>query len=144
MKKLKLTDGAQAQSTLSRGKGRAGDQTDLEDFTSVGEATLGVVDQMIESAIDKCAGDMLRENISANEAKAKLKSYVERWERLEEERAAVVNDMNEVIKEAEHDGFDKAALKTLLGWRKKGEDKVKTTLGYVATYHDALGMDVLP
>lgn len=87
---------------------------------------------------------MLRTDLSTDEAKARLKSYVERWERLEEEKQAVSSDQNEVLKEAESDGFDKAALKTLLGWRKKGEDKVKETLGFVAVYHDALGMDVLP
>src|SRR5688572_6215180 len=110
----------------------------------VGEIATGIVDQMIDEAVAKSAGDMLRESLDTDSAKAKLKSYVDRWERLEEERQAHAADQNEVLKEAESDGFDKAALKTLLGWRKKGEDKVKETLGYVAVYHDALGMDVLP
>lgn len=103
-----------------------------------------LVEQIVQDAIDKSSGDMLRETLATDEAKARLKSYVERWERLEEEKQSVAADQNEVLAEAESDGFDKAALKTLLGWRKKGEDKVKQTLGYVATYHDALGMDVLP
>lgn len=103
-----------------------------------------LVDQLIEDAIDKSGGDMLRQSLDTDEAKARLRSYVERWERLEEEKQSVSSDQNEVLKEAENDGFDKAALKTLLGWRKKGDDKVRETLGLVAVYHDALGMDVLP
>lgn len=103
-----------------------------------------IVNEIIEDAIERSAGDMLRQDLNSDSAKAKLKNYVERWERLEEEKQALASDQNEIMKEAEGDGFDKAALKTLLGWRKKGEDKVKQTLGYVATYHDALGMDVLP
>lgn len=115
-----------------------------EEPRQVGEIATGIVDQMIDEAIAKSAGDMLRENLNSDSAKAKLKSYVDRWERLEEEKQALATDQNEVMKEAENDGFDKAALKTLLSWRKKGEEESKRTLGYVAVYHDALGMDVLP
>lgn len=111
-----------------------------EEPRQVGE----LVNEIIEDAIERSAGDMLRDHLTTEEAKAKLKNYVERWECLEEEKQALASDQNEVMKEAEGDGFDKAALKTLLGWRKKGEDQVKQTLGYVAVYHDALGMDVLP
>lgn len=103
-----------------------------------------IVEQIVDDAIAKSACDMLRESLDSDSAKAKLKSYVERWERLEEEKQGIAADQNEVLKEAESDGFDKAALKTLLGWRKKGEEESKRTLGYVAAYHDALGMDVLP
>lgn len=103
-----------------------------------------IVSQIVDEAIAKSAGDMLRENLNSDSAKAKLKSYVERWENLEEEKQAIATDQAEVLKEAENDGFDKAALKTLLSWRKKGEEESKRTLGYVAVYHDALGMDVLP
>lgn len=103
-----------------------------------------IVKTIVEQAIAKSAGDMLREDLNSDSAKAKLKSYVDRWERLEEEKQGLAADQNEVLKEAENDGFDKAALKTLLGWRKKGEEESKRTLGYVAVYHDALGMDVLP
>jgi uncharacterized protein (UPF0335 family) len=103
-----------------------------------------LVSEIIEDAIAKSAGDMLRENLSSDAAKAKLKSYVDRWERLEEEKQALASDQGEVLKEADNDGFDKAALKTLLSWRKKGEEETKRTLELVAVYHDALGMDVLP
>lgn len=115
-----------------------------EEPRQVGDIATGIVDQMIDDAVKKSASDLLRENLDTAAAKALLKSFVERWERLEEEKQALATDQAEVLKEAEGDGFDKAALKTLLGWRKKGEDETKRTLGYVAVYHDALGMDVLP
>lgn len=103
-----------------------------------------LVNQIVEDAVAASESDMLREDLSTDAAKAKLKSYVDRWENLEEEKQAIASDQGEVLKEAESDGFDKAALKTLLGWRKKGDDKTKQTLAIVAVYHDALGMDVLP
>ena len=103
-----------------------------------------LVNEIIEDAIAKSAGDMLREDLNTDSAKAKLKAYVERWERVEEEKQAAAADQNEILKEAAGDGFDKDALKTLLGWRKKGDERVKSTLALVAVYHDALGMDVLP
>lgn len=103
-----------------------------------------LVNEIVEDAVNTSAADMLRQDLSTDEAKAMLKRYVDRWERLEEEKQALATDQAEVLKKAEGDGFDKAALKTLLGWRKKGEDKTRDTLALVAVYHDALGMDVLP
>lgn len=47
----------------------------------------------------------------------KITSYVERYERLAEERAAISTDMSEVLSEAEGNGYDKAALRRVIAWR---------------------------
>lgn len=56
-----------------------------------------------------------------NTARAKLRGYVQRVERLRDEVAALQQDVSEVYKEAKSDGFDVAALKAVIGERAKRE-----------------------
>ena len=56
-------------------------------------------------------------------AQGKLKSIVERIERLEEDRAAVTADLKEVYAEAKGEGFDVKILRKVVRLRK--QDKVK-------------------
>lgn len=48
---------------------------------------------------------------------AKLKSYVERIEKLIEERDGIAGDIRDVFAEAEGVGYDKAALRRIVAWR---------------------------
>lgn len=52
-----------------------------------------------------------------------LKSYVERIERLTEERKSYSDDIRDVYKEAASHGFDKKALRRVI--RVRGQDKQK-------------------
>lgn len=56
-------------------------------------------------------------------AQGKLKSLVERIERLEEDRAAVANDLKEVYAEAKGEGFDTKILRKVV--RLRGLDSAK-------------------
>ncbi|MGH6956272.1 MAG: DUF2312 domain-containing protein, partial [Caulobacteraceae bacterium] len=56
-------------------------------------------------------------------AQGKLKSFVERIERLEEDKAAVANDLKEVYAEAKGEGFDTKILRKVVRLRK--QDKIK-------------------
>lgn len=56
-----------------------------------------------------------------NSARAKLRSYVQRVERLRDEIAGLQGDVSEVYKEAKSDGFDVPALKAVIGERAKRE-----------------------
>ena len=56
-------------------------------------------------------------------AQGRLKSFIERIERLEEDKAAVSNDMKEVFLEAKGEGFDVKILRKVIRLRK--QDKVK-------------------
>jgi uncharacterized protein (UPF0335 family) len=53
----------------------------------------------------------------------KLKSLVERIERLEEDKAAVAADLREVYAEAKGEGFDTKILRKVV--RLRGQDKAK-------------------
>ena len=56
-------------------------------------------------------------------AQGRLKSFLERIERLEEDKAAVSNDLKEVYAEAKGEGFDTKILRKVVRLRK--QDKVK-------------------
>jgi uncharacterized protein (UPF0335 family) len=56
-------------------------------------------------------------------AQTRLKTIIERVERLEEDKAAVANDIKEVFLEAKGEGFDVKILRTVVRLRK--QDKAK-------------------
>ncbi len=56
-------------------------------------------------------------------AQGKLKSLVERIERLEEDKAAVSTDLKEVYAEAKGEGFDAKILRKVV--RLRGQDTAK-------------------
>ena len=56
-------------------------------------------------------------------AQGRLKSFLERIERLEEDKAAVSNDMKEVFLEAKGEGFDTKIMRKVIRLRK--QDKVQ-------------------
>lgn len=59
-------------------------------------------------------------NVTAN---GQLRSIVERLERLNEDKAAIVTDFKEVMNEAASAGFDKKAIRAVLKFR--AEDRAK-------------------
>ena len=56
-------------------------------------------------------------------AQTRLKTIIERIERLEEDKAAVANDIKEVFLEAKGEGFDVKILRKIVRLRK--QDKAK-------------------
>jgi len=69
-----------------------------------------------------------------------LKSLVERIEKLEEERAALAEDVKEVFSEAKSTGFDPKIIKKVLALRKQDSKKRAEEQAVLAVYMDALGM----
>ena len=79
-------------------------------------------------------------NASATGAKDQLRSYVERIERLEEEKAGLSSDIKDLFEAANSSGFDKKALRTVIKMRKQDAAERAQLEGIVATYAHALGM----
>jgi len=75
-----------------------------------------------------------------NFAKAKLKSFVERVEKLEEEKKAISEDIREVYAEAKADGFDVKALRAVIRMYRQDTDQRKEYEALIDLYRDALGM----
>ena len=72
---------------------------------------------------------------------ARLLSYVERVERLEEQKAALQNDIKEIYAEAKASNFDVKAIKELVKIRKKDELERQAEEYIVEQYRKALGID---
>src|SRR5712675_1407108 len=73
-------------------------------------------------------------------AKDHLKAFVERIERLEEEKKAIADDIRDVYAEAKGTGFDVKALRTIVRLRKQDIDERKEQEAILETYMHALGM----
>ena len=68
----------------------------------------------------------------------RLKSFVERIERLEEEKKALAADIREVYSESKGAGFDIKVMRQLIRLRKMDEDDRKQMEDILNTYERAL------
>ena len=73
-------------------------------------------------------------------AKDQLKAFVERIERLEEEKKATADDIRDVYAEAKGNGFDVKALRSIVRLRKLDTDERREQQEVLDTYMHALGM----
>ncbi len=73
-----------------------------------------------------------------------LRSYIERIERLEEEKATLQNDMKEVFAEAKGNGFDVKIMRQVLKLRKMEAADRSEQEELLELYKRALGMDGPP
>lgn len=70
----------------------------------------------------------------------RLRSLVDRIERLEEERKALGNDIKDIYAEAKSAGFDTKVLRQLIRVRKQEAAEVEEQEVLLDTYRRALGM----
>lgn len=73
-------------------------------------------------------------------AKEQLKSFIERIERLEEEKKSISDDIKDVFAEAKANGFDTTALRAILKIRKEDVDDRKEREAIIELYLQALGL----
>lgn len=73
-------------------------------------------------------------------AKEQLKAFVERIERLEEEKKTISDDIRDVYAESKAVGYDTKALRTIVRIRKQDVDQRKEQDAVLETYMHALGM----
>jgi len=76
----------------------------------------------------------------AGVAGQRLKSFIERVERLEEEKAAQAEDIKEVYAEAKGVGFDTKTIRTLVKLRKMDAEKRREADEILDLYKSAIGM----
>ncbi len=72
-------------------------------------------------------------------AQGKLKSLIERIERLEEDKAAVANDLKEVYAEAKGEGFDTKIIRKVVRLRKADAAKRSEEEALIELYITAIG-----
>ena len=73
-------------------------------------------------------------------ARDQLRAFVERIERLEEEKKAIADDIRDVYAEAKGNGFDVKALRTIVRMRKQDANERQEAETILETYMQALGM----
>jgi uncharacterized protein (UPF0335 family) len=77
---------------------------------------------------------------AARFAKDHLKAFIERIERLEEEKKAIADDIRDVYAEAKANGFDVKAMRTIVRLRRQDAQQRKEEAAILETYMHALGM----
>ena len=86
------------------------------------------------------AKEELKEEPATRFAKDHLKAFVERIERLEEEKKALSDDIRDVYAEAKGNGYDVKAMRAVVRLRKQDKDERMEYEAVLETYMHALGM----
>ena len=73
-------------------------------------------------------------------AHSKLRSFIERIERLEDEKAALAADIREVYSEAKGEGFDTKIMRQVVRLRRLDRSERKEQEAVLDTYMSVLGM----
>lgn len=69
-----------------------------------------------------------------------LKQFIERIERLEEEKKTIAEDIKEVFAEAKGTGFDASTMREIIKIRKKDKANLEEEEHLLDTYKRAMGM----
>ena len=76
---------------------------------------------------------------SGGVAAERLRSFVERIERLEEDKAGLAQDLKEVYAEAKGEGFDTKVLRKLISLRKRDPQQRREEEELLELYLSAIG-----
>jgi uncharacterized protein (UPF0335 family) len=88
---------------------------------------------------EKIMADEITET-SNTVAAGQLRAFIERIERLEEEKKTIADDIKEVFAEAKGTGFDTKAMRTIIRLRKKDQAEREEEESILDLYKAALGM----
>jgi len=77
---------------------------------------------------------------AGNVTAEQLRSYIERIERLNEEKANIAADIRDVFAEAKGNGFDAKVMREIIKKRKKKAHEREEEEILLETYQRALGM----
>ena len=83
--------------------------------------------------------DVAQIDVLGDNAQGRLRSIIERLERLDEDKQAVMLDMKEVFAEAKGEGYDVVILRKLLSLRKKDKAKLQEQNAILELYATAVG-----
>ena len=69
-----------------------------------------------------------------------LRSFVERWERLEQEKKNLADQQKEVMAEAKSRGYDTKVLRKIISLRARDKNDIAEEEAVLEMYKQALGM----
>jgi uncharacterized protein (UPF0335 family) len=93
----------------------------------------------MENDAEKKMADDITET-SQTVAAGQLRAFIERIERLEEEKKTIADDIKEVFAEAKGTGFDTKAMRSIIRLRKKDQAERQEEETILDLYKAALGM----
>jgi uncharacterized protein (UPF0335 family) len=73
-------------------------------------------------------------------AAAELRQFIERFERLEQEKKDIADQQKEVMAEAKGRGYDTKVMRKLIALRKKDPQEISEEEAILDLYKEALGM----
>jgi len=79
---------------------------------------------------------------SSTVAGDELRQFIERIERLEEEKRSLGEDIKEVYAEAKGRGYDTKTIRKLVAMRRKATEELQEEMALLKFYGSALGMGV--
>ena len=106
--------------------------------------TMSIAGQTVETTTEamQAVADRLGHNsgdVLTPVAQSQLKSIIERIERLEEDKAAVMADVKEVYAEAKGNGYDTRILRKVVRLRKQDKAKLQEEEALIDLYLSAIG-----
>src|SRR3954451_61062 len=104
--------------------------------TRRGQSPLVRYEERLMSAVEKEQPEAAKTRF----AKDQLKAFVERIERLEEEKKTISDDIRDVYAESKGNGFDVKALRAVIRLRKQDAQERQEHELILDTYLNALGM----
>lgn len=84
--------------------------------------------------------DIEQEAAPANVSGARLKSFLERIERLEEEKKGLSDDIKDIYSEAKGTGFEPRIMRKIISLRKTNLEKRREETELLELYMSAIGM----
>lgn len=109
----------------------------LELAATHAEATTST--HMRETEADKAVREEA-ENAAYRANAGELRQFVERFERLDEEKKAIAEQQKEVMAEAKGRGYDTKVLRKLIALRKRDENDIAEEEAVLTLYKECLGM----
>ncbi len=82
----------------------------------------------------------MTDDASYRVAADELKQFIERFERLEEEKREIADQQKEVMAEAKGRGYDTKVMRKVIALRKRDKDDVAEEEAVLEMYKEALGM----
>ena len=92
--------------------------------------------RLVESDMGNKMDDVANTGVAAEE----LKQFIDRLERLEEEKSGIAGDIKEVFAELKGRGFDTKAVRQILRIRKQDHSERQEQEAILELYMQALGM----
>ena len=72
---------------------------------------------------------------------AELRQFIERWERLDAEKADIADQQKEIMAEAKARGYDTKIIRKVIALRKRDPDDIAEEEAVLEMYREALGLD---